>query len=238
MEDASGVDLDWFWRGWFYTNDHCDVGMKEVNWFQVDTKNPEVEQPLSKNSDDGEPMDISTKRDKDFIKQTRLEKDPSLHDYYTQRDEYAVTLLDKQEYEEYIAELEDEQRSVLDNSRNFYEITFENIGGLVMPLIIGLEYEDGTEEVRHIPAEIWKMGDTEVTKVFLTEKPVAQISLDPYLETADCDISNNYWPPKPTPSRFEIFKDREGGRRGGGGENPMQRDQRNQELKKDLGGTR
>jgi hypothetical protein len=89
---------------------------------------------------------------------------------------------------------------------HLYELSFENLGGLVMPLIVEFEFADGTSEIKRIPAEIWKMGDTRVTKVFKTEKKAISIALDPYLETADTDTSNNYWPSKKKPSDFKLFK--------------------------------
>ena len=96
-----------------------------------------------------------------------------------------------------------------------------------MPIILEFEYEDGEKEVRKLPAEIWKMNDKEVTKVFFSKKELKAVALDPFLEIADTDVSNNYWPAKVTPSRFEIFKSRGWG---SGGENGMQRNQRNEEL--------
>ncbi|MDG1159667.1 MAG: M1 family metallopeptidase [Flavobacteriales bacterium] len=224
MEDASAVDLDWFWRGWFYTNDHVDMSLKSVKWYQMDSKNPEIEMAFKKNADENEAQDISMLRDADDIKQTRLEADPSIHDYYTEKDPYEIIELDKTDYQAYMDKLDDEDKELLASGKNYYEITFENLGGLVMPLILEFEYEDGEREIQRIPAEIWKMSEPTVTKVFVTDRPVIRISLDPYLETADVDTGNNYWPPKPQPTRFQLFKEQSWG---GGGENPMQRARRN-----------
>ena len=224
MEDASAVDLDWFWRGWFYTNDHVDMSLKSVKWYQMDSKNPEVEMAFKKNADENEAQDISLLRDAEDIKQTRLEADPSIHDYYTEKDPYEIIELDKTDYQAYIDKLDEEDKEFLASGKNYYEITFENIGGLVMPLILEFEYEDGEREVQRIPAEIWKMSEPTVTKVFVTDRPVIRISLDPFLETADVDTGNNYWPPKPQPTRFQLFKEQSWG---GSGENPMQRARRN-----------
>ena len=225
MEDASGVDLDWFWRGWFFTTDHCDMNLKEVKWFQINSKNPEVENAKRKEMDDAKPADISEMRDKEWIPKSRLEGDESLHDFYTKLDRYEVINLDRKEYDKYLSNLTDEEKELLNSAKQFYEITVENVGGLVMPLIIKLEYTDGTEEVRRIPAEIWRMSEPTVTKVIITEKEVSRIVLDPYLETADTDVNNNSWPARPQPTRFDLFKS---GERGGGAENPMQRYQRNE----------
>jgi hypothetical protein len=142
-----------------------------------------------------------------------------------------VLELDKVEYTETLESLSDEERDMLASGKNFYEITFRNEGGLVMPLIMQFEYEDGTQEIRRIPAEIWKMSEPTVTKVFVTDTPVAQITLDPMLETADVDMSDNYWPARPQPTRFELFKS-EGRSRWGASnqENPMQRAQRDADM--------
>ncbi len=231
MEDASGVDLDWFWRGWFYTTDHVDIAMDEVKWYQIDTQDPDVEAAFNRRQDSKEPSDVSLMRDEDFIPRTYIEEDVTLNDFYTTTDPYMVLELDKLDYTESLDRLSDEERELLASGKNFYEITFRNKGGLVMPLILQFEYEDGTTEIRRIPAEIWKMSEPTVTKVFVTDGPVAQITMDPMLETADVDMSNNYWPERPQPTRFELFKS-EGRKRWGASnqENPMQRAQRSSEL--------
>ena len=223
MEDASGVDLDWFWRGWFYSTDHVDIALDEVKWYQIDTQNPEVEAAFDRGAAAREPADIALIRDEEFIPTSYIEADPTLNDFYTITDPFMVLELDKVEYEERLAYLSDEEKALLASGKNYYEITFRNEGGLVMPLILQFEYEDGTKEIRRIPAEIWKMSEPTVTKVFMTEQPAAQITLDPMLETADVDMDDNYWPPRPQPTRFELFKSERGRRSSGGGENPMQR---------------
>lgn len=227
MEDASAVDLDWFWRGWFYSTDHVDLALDQIRWMQPSTGNPDVENPIGRLMEEGEPDDISLIRDAEFIPESYLEADPTLRDFYTDYDAWKVLSLDRDEYTDYLASLDDEDKTMLSSGKQFYEITFRNDGGLVMPLIVGFEYEDGEMEVRKIPAEIWRMSEPTVTKVFVTERPASRIVLDPYLETADVDMSDNYWPPRPTPTRFEMFKQSE---RDGGGENPMQRAQRELEL--------
>ena len=230
MEDASGVDLDWFWRGWFYSTDHVDIALDEVKWYQIDTQNPEVEAAFDRGAAAREPADIALIRDEEFIPTSYIEADPTLNDFYTTTDPFLVLELDKVEYEERLAYLSDEEKALLASGKNYYEITFRNEGGLVMPLILQFEYEDGTQEIRRIPAEIWKMSEPTVTKVFMTEQPAAQITLDPMLETADVDMDDNYWPPRPQPTRFELFKSERGRRSSGGGENPMQRARRDAEM--------
>lgn len=223
MEDASAVDLDWFWRGWFYTTDHCDIAMEEVKWLQASSMDPTVEKPLQRKRDDEQPLDISQARDMEDVPQTYLEKDAKLHDFYTLRDKYSIDSEEKQRFGEFMESLSEEEKVFLNKGRNYYEISFRNIGGLVMPLILRFEYEDGTEEIKHIPAEIWLKTTDTVSKVFVTPKPAIRITLDPYLETADTDLSNNEWPARPVPTRFGIFKDNNEGRKE---ENPMQRAKR------------
>ena len=218
MEDASGIDLDWFWRGWFYTTDHVDIAVKDVKWYNIEGT-PDEESKIAKKQRDSKKY-ISDVRNKEEVKQTVTERDPSTVDFYTTYDELSVLNLDRKEYEKYYNSLDEDEKAMLKSGYNFYEITFENIGGLVMPLIVEFEYVDGTKEVRKIPAEIWKMAPhKEVTKVFTTEKEVKQITLDPNLETADIDTGNNYYPARQTLNRFEMYKQRQGGSR----ENPMQR---------------
>jgi hypothetical protein len=111
------------------------------------------------------------------------------------------------------------QKKALDSGLNFYEVSFKNIGGLVMPLIVRMEFEDGSEEIVNIPAEIWRYNNEEITKVFITEKPVTNFELDPYLQTADTELSNNFFPRRLAPSRFDIYKQNQREQ-----QNPMQRE--------------
>ena len=232
MEDASGVDLDWFWRGWFYTTDHCDMAMEEVRWMQMESGDPDVEAALRKKKDAMEPADITQVRNANGgIPESYLEADPTLNDYYTTRDPYAVLKLDRQEAEKAREGLSEVEKAMLESGKQFYEITFRNVGGLVMPLILEFEYADGEREVRRIPAEIWKMSEPTVTKVFVTDRHASRITLDPYMETADVDMGNNHWPPRPEPTRFEVFQGSPYSRYySGAGENLMQRARRNAEL--------
>jgi len=237
MEDASGVDLDWFWRGWFYTNDHVDIALEDVKWMQIDTQNPDIEAEFNKAASDREPLDISRQRDMVDNPETYLEADPTLNDYYTTTGKFEVLELDRVEYREMLDGLSEDEIALLSSGKNFYEVTFRNVGGLVMPLIIEFEYEDGEKEIRKIPAEIWLMSEPTVTKVFATDRPAVRIVLDPLLQTADCDLSNNSWPPRPEPTRFEIFKQQGHGysRYGAQGDNPMQRARQNEELLQESG---
>ena len=136
-----------------------------------------------------------------------------MNDFYTSYDEFAVTKADRESYKKYMKGMSDRQKAQIEANYNFYEITFINKGGLVMPIILQFDYKDGTSEKEYIPAEIWKMtaegGENQsVTKVFMKKKEVANITLDPNLETADCDVTNNYWPHKSVPSKFKLYKDK------------------------------
>ena len=226
MEDASAIDLDWFWRGWFFTTDHTDIALAEVEPFRINTRNPTVENDRTRQRDGSDGRNISSIRNEEQIAQTYDEQDPTLRDFYTDYDPLESTVLDRQEYEQYLEGLSPEERAVIDADKHYYELTFENKGGLVMPIILEFTFADGTTEVRKIPAEIWKMDYKKVTKVFGFDQAVTNINLDPYLETADTDRSNNYYPSRQSTNRFDLYQNQ--GR--GNPENPMQRNQRAQEM--------
>jgi hypothetical protein len=226
MEDASAVDLDWFWRGWFYGTDHCDMDLKDVKIFRLNTHNPEIEKALELQKKEKAAPDISLQRDEKEKVKVEVDSDPDMRDFYTSYDPYKVTALDRVEYDEYVKKLTDKEKELLSKNMLYYQVTVENKGGLIMPLIFDLEFLDGTTRRIHIPAEIWKRSEKEVTKVFACEREVKSIILDPQLETADIDISNNTWPQRVAPTRFELFKENQGRSR----ENPMQRAKREAEL--------
>jgi hypothetical protein len=205
MEDASGTDLDWFWRGWFYTTDHVDLAIKNVNWMKIDTQNPEVEKAISRAERDKRQKTMSQMQNDKLIAKTVLDDKPELNDFYNNYDPLTATPQDKQRYERYFGSLSDAEKQMLQSGLNFYSIELEN-NGMVMPVILKMEFEDGTEKVERIPAEIWRLNSKNVNKVFFTEKPVVQFTLDPYLETADVDMDNNTFPRKLNPSRFQLYK--------------------------------
>ncbi|TXF90621.1 M1 family metallopeptidase [Neolewinella aurantiaca] len=225
MEDASAIDLDWFWRGWFFTTDHTDIALTSVKPFRVNTRNPMVENENTRKMQKAEGENISSIRNREEIAKTYDELDPSLRDFYTDYDPLKATILDEEEYKKYYEGLSEEERAVIDADKYYYELTFENKGGLIMPIILEFTFADGTKEVQRIPAEIWKMDYKKVSKVFPFTKEVTGINLDPFLETADTDRSNNYYPSKSETNRFDLFQSR--GRRSS--ENPMQRDARAKE---------
>ncbi len=226
IEDATAVDLDWFWRAWFFTNDHTDIALEDVKYFQISSGNPDVEKTLAKQQRDASPQGIGAIRNAEAIAQTQDEKDRKLRDFYTDYDPLDVDAIDKNKYKKYINNLSSDEKAQLVNGKYYYEISFRNIGGIPMPLIVEFQFTDGTSKTEYIPAEIWRYDADVVTKVFVQEKEAKQIILDPRLETADTDMSNNYFPPQAQISKFELFKQN---RRGG--ENPMQRAERAKKMK-------
>lgn len=220
MEDASGIDLDWFWRGWFYTTDYVDISLDYVKHYELNSNNPTIEKELDKNKAKNEPQFIGDIRNKESIKQTANERDTTLNDFYAKRDIYKVDRLDLEEYKQFQEKLTSNQKELLQSGKHFYECSFTNKGGLVSPIIIQASFEDGSNEVIRIPAEIWRFDQETVTKVFIFDKVVAAFQVDPFLETADCYTENNSFPPTSNPSRFQLFKEKQTG------ENPMQRQKR------------
>ena len=226
MEDASAVDLDWFWRGWFYGTDPVDISINDVRYFRMNTKNPEVELSYDKQKADQEAYVISRKRNKDAGLTFAVEADTTLLDFYNKWDRYAITPSSKAAYDKFYSTLTTAEKAVYDKKRNFYEIDFENKGGLVMPLLIEWTFTDGTKETDKIPAYIWRKDEQKVTKVFAKDKEVASIRLDPNRETADIDEVNNSWPRRFTPSRFDLYKQQQSIRGASSGTNPMQEAQK------------
>lgn len=221
MEDASAFDLDWFWKGWFYTTDHVDISIDEVDWYKLNTMNPEIENPIAKAAEEEENKHITQVYNRGIEKV--VETNPEMNDFYNEYDEYEVTESQIRKYKTFLASLDEEEKELLNADYNFYEMTFSNIGGLVMPIILQFEFMDGSQEIKKIPAEIWRFGEDEINKVFVFEKELKKVTVDPYRETADTDIENNIFPRQYIPSRFEMFKSQDSRRRRrSNGPNPMQ----------------
>ena len=193
MEDASAMDLDWFWRGWFYTTDYNDIALKEVKKFIL------TDQPTE------EAKKMATRYNMDLA-----DYDGKLV-YYKEEKGASNNALNASEIpviKNHIASMtEDEKKLLKDIPNYFYEVTFEKPGGLVMPIIVELEFEDGSKDRYKFPAQIWRYNDKMVSKVFKTVKEIKKIIIDPDLETADIDTSNNSWPKKDN-SKFDKFKNK------------------------------
>jgi hypothetical protein len=206
MEDASGIDLDWFWRGWFYTTDHVDISIEGVRLYRLDTLDPEVEKAARRRERDAQPRTLSQERNQSLPK--RVDQFPTLRDFYNTYDEFVVTETDREEYRKFLSGLGERERQLLQAGLNFYIVDLKNVGGLVMPLIFRVEYADGTSEELRVPVEIWRYNQSAISKMIVTKKEVASVTLDPRLETADVDMSNNSFPRRPAKSRFQLFKER------------------------------
>jgi len=204
MEDASGVDLDWFWRGWFYTNDHVDIALENVKWMKINSKNPEVEKSISKKEKEIAEQFIGDIRNKEL--KTVVETDAETKDFYNTNDPFKVNNIDQKEYNDFLKNLSEEEKKLLASDKNFYQIDLKCIGGLVSPVILEFEFIDGEKVKEYIPAEIWRTNDENASKLYMFDKELKSVVLDPNLETADVERGNNFWPQKPIPSRFELFK--------------------------------
>ncbi|MVN22319.1 M1 family metallopeptidase [Mucilaginibacter arboris] len=222
MEDASAVDLDWFWRGWFYGTDPVDISLDSVKLYTLDTKNPQINARYDKEQFDHNLQHISAQRNREEGTRFAVEADTSLKDFYSKFDRFAATPLTQESYQAMYNALSPEERSFYESKNYFYQLTLSNKGGLVMPVIIEWTYTDGTKEVDRISAYVWRKNEQKIDKVFAKTKEVKSIRLDPYRETADIDEDNNSWPRTLTPSRFELFKQQNLPRGATAGANPMQ----------------
>ncbi len=197
MEDASAIDLDWFWRGWFYTTDYTDIGIKEVKKFAV-TNNP---------NDNGKKLAERYNMDPNSLVYF-IEEGAEGYDEATKN---AVSIDDLPTVKEYIMDnfTPEEQKAMKTAPKYFYQVTFDKPGGfLVMPLIVQYEYADGTKEKVTYPVQIWRFNDKEVSRTVASEKEIVAITVDPDLETADVDTSNNSWPKEVKDSDFDAFKNK------------------------------
>jgi hypothetical protein len=234
MEDASAEDLDWFWRGWFYSTDATDISLDSVIYAKADVnavtsrfRDTVVYQNLPR------PMvndfeDVAKMRNRlDTSIRFYTDIDTAARDFYWRYSRglepydstaYAVTVPAAFEP---LTEAEKQRVA----NKHFYELHFTNKGGLVMPIILEWTFKDGTKEIDRIPAQVWRLNEKRVTKFFMKDKEVASIRLDPFRETADIDESNNTWGQiNQTPSRFQVFKQKQGAARGQSvGPNPMQK---------------
>ncbi|MEP6646380.1 MAG: M1 family metallopeptidase [Saprospiraceae bacterium] len=209
MEDASAVDLDWFWRGWFFGTQPCDIDLSDIKWQRADMPQDSTLLTSDEKFLSEHPQGLSSILNRESITQTFDEIDTTLRDKYSNIDAKMNSI---NTYNDYVKNLTPEEKAVVEKGQNYYTLTFKNKGGLIMPIIIKFVFEDGTEQVQRIPAEIWRHDNNEVSKVFVTDKVVKQFVLDPYLETADIDRSNNYFPAEQQMTRFELFQQQNQGR--------------------------
>lgn len=196
MEDASAFDLDWFWRGWFYTTDYVDIGVKEVKkYYATSTPNQWIKDYVAQRGmqlSDLPPLVYMVEEgSEEFVEALR---DGSLLDNAPTVKEYIMD------------NFSEDERKNMKEPKYFYNVTFEKPGGLVMPIIVEYTYADGTTKMEEYPAQIWRLNDKEVSKAIASDKEIVSITVDPNLETADVDTSNNSWPKELKQSKFDQFK--------------------------------
>ncbi|MBL7848784.1 MAG: M1 family peptidase, partial [Cyclobacteriaceae bacterium] len=192
MEDASAVDLDWFWRGWFYTTDNVDVTLDDVKWFKV--KGTTV---------DPEKKSVKVSQGDLTVSGGKSGKGP---DFSKGPQEITVLNTPETDYRDFRNKVDDNAIRTRLEGKNIYEITLRNTGGLISPVIIEWTFKDGSKEIDRIPAEIWRMNETEVKKVFVKDKEVVNVVIDPNLETADINTRDNVFPKKAEESKFDRVK--------------------------------
>ncbi|MEP3420920.1 MAG: M1 family metallopeptidase [Erythrobacter sp.] len=212
MEEASGTDLDWFWRGWFYTTDHVDISLDTIHRLRLDTENPDIDLSRRRSELADDPEKVGVRLNREANLPIWVLENPSVTDFYDDNDQFTVTPRDTETYEGFLEGLEDWERRVFDRAveedSNYYVLSFSNQGGLVMPIILDLNFTDGSTERMMIPAEIWRRNSRNVSKllIFPKDKELAEVVVDPDWETADADINNNHYPRRIIDSRVEAFK--------------------------------
>jgi hypothetical protein len=211
MEDASGIDLDWFWRGWFYSTDHVDVAITDVREYKVSTSNPDVESEFDRAEHAAEvPEALPQIRNREEGRKTYLERHPELADFYNENDQFTPSPADRNSFTEMLDDLEDWEydaiaRAVKDEDFVYF-MDFENIGGLPTPLPLLITNADGSEDFMMLPAEIWRRDYRKLTKLLIRDQEMQSVALDPRHETADADFSNNHFPRRFDKSRIELYK--------------------------------
>lgn len=215
--DAAGTNLDWFWRGWFYSTDHVDIAIDSVELYEIDSGDPDDKFERKRRRKETEEAYLSDERNSELRR--RIDWQPGLKDFYNapDYDDDKVEESDRKAYQKHLESLNEEQRALLRRTTKFYVVKFVNKGGLVMPIPLRIHYADNTHDSVQLPPEIWRYNSNEVKKLFLSEKEIVRFEIDPKREIADTDTSNNHWPPKIEPSRFELFESK------GDGSNPMRK---------------
>ena len=195
MEDASAFDLDWFWRGWFYTVDNVDINLSDVKWFRMRQESGDIENK-GKNVKKGD-LTASTGNGENM-------------DFSAGPQEFSLTETDPRFYGEFQNRIDDKAVIEKLRNKNYYQLTFKNEGGLVMPVIVEFTFKDGSKQTEKIPAEIWRYNESQVTKTFMLDKEVASIAIDPDKQTADVNTSNNVFPRASESSKFDELKKNSG----------------------------
>ncbi len=212
MEEASGVDLDWFWRGWFYSTDHVDISVNSVYKLRLDTKDPDIDFDRLRQVENDKPLSLTVERNKDEGKTLWVDRNDDITDFYDENDRFTVTNKDRNSYQSFLKGLDPWEKvafeRAIEEDKNYYVMEFANKGGLVMPVIFEMTFEDGSKEMMRIPAEIWRRSPKQVQKLVVTDKDkvLVSVEVDPRWETADVDVHNNHYPRKIIESRIETYK--------------------------------
>lgn len=207
MNDASGMDLDWFWRGWFYTVDPCNISIDNVHEYILDSGDPNIDKLVAKKEKEAE---VKTLSDQRLEKMSMyVDRHPELKDFYSNYDEFSVLPSEQEKFKQLLKDLEKEgiDPKLLTTKRHFYVVDFSNLGGLVVPLILKVEYGDGTNEEMRIAAEIWRTNDAKISKLIMTEKEIKSLQLDPHEELPEVNRDNNFWPRRPSKIHFQFFQE-------------------------------
>lgn len=192
LEDATAADLDWFYRGWFFTTDNVDMELSNVKWYKVHETDLNIEDQNKK---------VKFKIDGEGTKKVAS-------DFSGGPEMITMTNTPNEAYGQFLSRIDEPQVRKQLSGKNIYEVTIKNVGGLVMPVTIEWEYTDGTKEIDKLPADIWRLNEHEVSQTFLKDKVVKTVNLDPNFEFADTETNNNSFPKTDFPSQFEDFKNK------------------------------
>ena len=214
MEEASGVDLDWFWRGWFYSTDHVDIALNSVHLASLDTLDPQINLAKDRVDFENEPLILHDERNEATKIETRVTERPELLDIYDEYDEFTPSDREMKDSQEILDDLYDKNNSdpewkkkalveAIDKDEGYYIFEFSNEGGLIMPIPLEVTYEDGTKELIRIPVEIWRKNSKRTRWLKRSKLKITQAIVDPYWEIGDTAIENNYYPTRFVPSRLK-----------------------------------
>ncbi|WP_395649897.1 M1 family metallopeptidase [Brevundimonas sp.] len=192
MEESSGVDLDWFWRGWFYSTDHVDISLENVVRAQLQSTDPDVRARLARERFAQAPTPTTVTNNAGI--ETVIERDPAVRDFYNSTDQFTVTAQARRDQASADKKADEDRRRAQGFTDNIYRFTFRNVGGVVMPVIVKMTWDDGTTETVRVAAEVWRRNSQSVIWQYVSNKTLVSAELDPLWETADAVRVNNYFP--------------------------------------------
>ena len=214
MEEASGIDLDWFWRGWFYSTDHVDIALNNIHLASLDTLDPQINLAKDRVDFENEPLILHDQRNEAAKIETRVTERPELLDIYNEYDEFTPSDREMRDSKEILEDLYDKNDSdpewkkkalvdAIEKDEGYYIFEFSNKGGLVMPIPLEITFEDGTKELIRIPVEIWRKNSKKTKWLKRSKLKITQAVIDPYWEIGDTQIENNYYPTRLIPARLK-----------------------------------